>query len=88
LIEIINKQLLLQLVGYLCYWQMGFNSVFKGLINSLEQRFPTCVPWVHFPGAPRPLQENKINKNLMKLRNKKQKVELSLLYGPYCCCHQ
>jgi len=32
LIEIINKQLLLQLVGYLCYWQMGFNSVFKGLI--------------------------------------------------------
>jgi len=21
----------LQLVGYLCYWQMGFNSVFKGL---------------------------------------------------------
>jgi len=34
LIEIINKQLLLQLVGYLCYWQMGFNSVFKGLINT------------------------------------------------------
>jgi len=33
LIEIINKQLLLQLVGYLCYWQMGFNSVFKGLIR-------------------------------------------------------
>jgi len=33
LIEIINKQLLLQLVGYLCYWQMGFNSVFKGLSN-------------------------------------------------------
>jgi len=33
LIEIINKQLLLQLVGYLCYWQMGFNSVFKGLNN-------------------------------------------------------
>jgi len=33
LIEIINKQLLLQLVGYLCYWQMGFNSVFKGLIG-------------------------------------------------------
>jgi len=31
LIEIINKHLLLQLVGYLCYWQMGFNSVFKGL---------------------------------------------------------
>jgi len=35
LIEIINKQLLLQLVGYLCYWQMGFNSVFKGLIPRL-----------------------------------------------------
>ena len=37
----------------------------------LEQRFPTCAPRspkgsglrVHFPGAPRPLQENKINKN-------------------------
>jgi len=35
LIEIINKQLLLQLVGYLYYWQMGFNSVFKGLISAL-----------------------------------------------------
>jgi len=23
---------LLHLVGYLYYWQMGFNSVFKGLI--------------------------------------------------------
>ena len=31
MIEIINKQLLLHLVGYLYYWQMGFNSVFKGL---------------------------------------------------------
>jgi len=38
LIEIINKQLLLQLVGYLCYWQMGFNSVFKGLNISPFQR--------------------------------------------------
>jgi len=36
LIEIINKQLLLQLVGYLCCWQMGFNSVFKGLITTLR----------------------------------------------------
>jgi len=27
----INKPLLLHLVGYLYYWQMGFNSVFKGL---------------------------------------------------------
>jgi len=33
LIEIINKPLLLHLVGYLYYWQMGFNSVFKGLIK-------------------------------------------------------
>jgi hypothetical protein len=31
LIEIINKTLLLHVVGYLYYWQMGFNSVFKGL---------------------------------------------------------
>ena len=31
MIEIINKPLLLHLVGYLYYWQMGFNSVFKGL---------------------------------------------------------
>jgi len=39
LIEIINKQLLLQLVGYLCYWQMGFNSVFKGLKTYSEIKF-------------------------------------------------
>jgi len=38
LIEIINKQLLLQLVGYLCYWQMGFNSVFKGLIYHFKYK--------------------------------------------------
>jgi len=38
LIEIINKQLLLQLVGYLCYWQMGFNSVFKGLMLVCNRR--------------------------------------------------
>ena len=31
MIEIINQPLLLHLVGYLYYWQMGFNSVFKGL---------------------------------------------------------
>ena len=30
-IKFINKPLLLHLVGYLYYWQMGFNSVFKGL---------------------------------------------------------
>jgi len=42
LIEIINKQLLLQLVGYLCYWQMGFNSVFKGLnISCVLDFIPT-----------------------------------------------
>ena len=34
LIEIINKPLLLHLVGYLYYWQMGFNSVFKGLTSA------------------------------------------------------
>jgi len=33
LIEIINKPLLLHLVGYLYYLQMEFNSVFKGLIK-------------------------------------------------------
>ena len=33
LIEIINKPLLLHLVAYLYYWQIGFNSVFKGLSN-------------------------------------------------------
>ena len=32
MIEIINKPLVLHLVGYLYYWQMGFKSVFKGLI--------------------------------------------------------
>jgi hypothetical protein len=35
LIELINKPLLLHLVGYLYYWQMGFNSVFKGLSSTL-----------------------------------------------------
>ena len=34
LIEIINKPLLLHLVGYLYYWQMGFNLVFKRLSTS------------------------------------------------------
>ena len=34
MIEIINKPLLLHLVGYLYYWQMGFNSVFKLLNHS------------------------------------------------------
>jgi len=51
LIEIINKQLLLQLVGYLCYWQMGFNSVFKGLIgvNSQQnQRTEYCYYFLLF----------------------------------------
>ena len=33
MIEIINKQLLLHLVGYLYNWYMGFNSVFKGLMT-------------------------------------------------------
>ena len=27
-----RQPLLLHLVGYLYYWQMGFNSVFKGLM--------------------------------------------------------
>ena len=39
LIEIINKPLLLHLVGYLYYWQMGHNSVFKGLNADLFQTF-------------------------------------------------
>ena len=38
LIEIINKPLLLHLVGYLYYWQMGFNSVFKGTIETTTFR--------------------------------------------------
>jgi len=46
LIEIINKQLLLQLVGYLCYWQMGFNSVFKGL-NMHHGNNLTCPSTLH-----------------------------------------
>ena len=41
MIEIINKPLLLHLVGYLYYWQMGFNSVFKGL--SLIQQTSSVV---------------------------------------------
>ena len=37
MIEIINKPLLLHLVGYLYYGQMGFNSVFKGLSWSVTR---------------------------------------------------
>jgi hypothetical protein len=43
LIEIINKPLLLHLVGYLYYWQMGFNSVFKGLIETVRVVMEQCV---------------------------------------------
>jgi len=36
MIEIIDKPLFLHLVGYLYYWQMGFNSVFKGLRKVIQ----------------------------------------------------
>jgi len=40
---------LLHLVGYLYYWQMGFNSVFKGLSKAVCRHLrPTCSethPW-------------------------------------------
>jgi len=35
---------LLHLVGYLYYWQMGFNSVFKGLIDIV------VFDYIPFPG--------------------------------------
>jgi len=35
---------LLHLVGYLYYWQMGFNSVFKGLRSVLQ----AGRTWVRF----------------------------------------
>jgi len=45
LIEIINKPLLLHLVGYLYYWQIGINSVFKGLKNGIHTLvFPWYLP--------------------------------------------
>jgi hypothetical protein len=44
MIEIINKPLLLQLVGYLYYWQMGFNSVFKGLRDAAKSK-PNLSYW-------------------------------------------
>jgi hypothetical protein len=34
----------LHLVGYLYYWQMGFNSVFKGLILSELVKCLTVTP--------------------------------------------
>ena len=45
LIEIINKPLLLHQVGYLYYWKMGFNSVFKGLntLKNLNVKFETFL---------------------------------------------
>ena len=52
MIEIINKLLLLHLVGYLYYWQMGFNSVFKGLMEDVKwdgmielcERYTSMIP--------------------------------------------
>ena len=44
MIEIINKPLLLHLVGYLYYWQMGFNSVFKGLISKYPSKGTILFP--------------------------------------------
>jgi len=41
---IINKPLLLHLVGYLYYWQMGFNSVFKGLKTKMQGLFRPVLP--------------------------------------------
>jgi hypothetical protein len=45
LIEIINKPLFLHLVGYIYYWQMGFNSVFKGL-TSIQQQLENQTAYV------------------------------------------
>jgi len=50
LIEIINKPLLLHLVGYLYYWQMGFNSVFKGLTSLITSTLANKTPknnWIY-----------------------------------------
>ena len=44
LIEIINKPLFLHLVGYLYYWQMGFNSVFKR-VNAKYSRSAGLSSW-------------------------------------------
>ena len=71
--------------GIKSWWGARFSApVQTSLVcppSLLYQRFPTCAPRspkgsegsglrVHFPGALRPLQENKINKNWMKLKNK------------------
>jgi hypothetical protein len=34
---------LLHLVGYLYYWQMGFNSVFKGLNKKYMYSYLKCI---------------------------------------------
>jgi hypothetical protein len=39
---------LLHLVGYLYYWQMGFNSVFKGLMI-VTSKHAICI--LSFPGV-------------------------------------
>ena len=53
LIEIINKPLLLHLVGYLYYWQIGFNSVYKGLNlpNLVVTAYTTCFKIKDFSGV-------------------------------------
>ena len=65
MIEIINKPLLLHLVGYLYYWQMGFNSVFKGLMfrryyfyrHLSTTDFPAGYMEDKIPPIPTPLAE-------------------------------
>ena len=71
--EIINKPLLLHLVGYLYYWQMGFNSVFKGL----KQTTLACLSYyikTHHNHTPTDLHDNHpfafdANQNLLTPQN-------------------
>ena len=60
MIEIINKPLLLHLVGYIYYWQIGFNSVFKGLSAFVagERRCVGQLPGhqISTPGHPQQVQ--------------------------------
>ena len=62
LIEIINKPLLLHLVGYLYYWQMGFNSVFKGLIKH-RRNFNPCPKVTNYVSHPHVIDKCYLRQN-------------------------
>jgi len=83
---------LLHLVGYLYNWQMGFNSVFKGLNFTLKQLRPVSVLQLHT------IIRERINSCLLKLQLLKYSTKVHRcvvntvvvwlqILGPYWCMY-